>query len=109
MTRIFAAELEVLCSSAFIVIVLAEGVLASLLKLEVIRGDQAISGHEMGRSYGNLELLRMHKSLFKISWKRCIFYISAGALLLAVVTFMVLYVNESFMDNKLLHLISRGR
>jgi hypothetical protein len=63
----------------------------------------------MGRGYSTLQLLRMHKSLFKRSWKRSLVYIFAGALLLAAVPYMVLIVNDSFMDNKLLHLIPRGR
>jgi hypothetical protein len=108
MTRIFAAELGLFCSLAFIVAVLAVAVLSSLITLELIRSDKAISGYEFGQGYKQRQLWRMHRLAFPRSKKRFLLYISFGIVLLAVITNTVLHAND-LMDNKVLHLISRTK
>lgn len=108
MTRIFAADLGLLCSLAVMVAALALGVLSSLITLELIRSDKAASGYEFGHAY-NLKLLRrMHKFVFPKSRKRCLLYISFGIFLVALITNTVFSAND-LMNNNLLHLISKTK
>jgi hypothetical protein len=107
MTRLFAIDLEIFCALTFIVAVFAQIFVAARLRLDIIRGDWAISGYEMGHLYGLPQLFRMHKLLFNSSWRRRLLYISAGTQLLVLIPILVLAVNDAFMGNNLLHLISR--
>ena len=110
MTRAAAADLEFYCFSVISVVLLAQVFIVTRLRLDVIRGDRASSGYQVGRDYGLRQILRMHKILFSGSWTRRLLYVSAGIQLLALMPSVVLTLNDtSFVDNNLLHLISRGR
>jgi hypothetical protein len=107
MTRIFAAELGLFCSVAFMVALLAVAVLSSLIMLELIRSDKAVSGRESG--HGSIRgQWRMHRLTFPRSRKRFLLYISFGIVLVAQITNTVLFAND-LMNNNLLHLIPQVR
>jgi hypothetical protein len=108
MNRVFAADLSLFCISVWFVAMLALTAFASLLNLAVVRSDWAVSGYEAGRRYSTRQLLRMHRSMFKTSWTRRLFYVSSGIALAALIPYAVLSAND-LMHNNLLHLISRGR
>jgi hypothetical protein len=110
MTRVFAADLKLYCISAICVVALAQVFIAARLRLDVIRAEKALSGYQIGRNYGLRQIFGMHKLLFKGSWTRRLLLISVGIQLVALMPYLVLTLNDtSFVDNNLLHLISRGR
>jgi hypothetical protein len=108
MTRIFANEFALWCSLANIVAILAVGALPSLIWLDLIRSDKAVSGYEPGHDYNPRQLWRMHRLTFPKSRKRFLLCISFGIVFVAQITNTLMVANDH-MDNKLLHLISRGR
>jgi hypothetical protein len=104
MTRIFAADLGVWCSLAAMVALIGVMVLSSLISLELVRRDKAISGYEPGRFFDQGQSRRMHKLAFPRGKKRVLRYILIGILLVAFITYNVLFAND-LMNNNLLHLI----
>jgi hypothetical protein len=80
------------------------GILSSLISLELIRSDKAISGYESGHFYDLGQLRRMHKLAFPKSKKRVLRHFLIGTLLVAFITYNVLFAND-LMNNNLLHLI----
>ena len=104
MTRIFAADLGLWCSLAAMVALIGVIVLSSLISLELIRSDKAISGYEPGRFFDQGQSRRMHKLAFPRSKKRVLRYVLIGILLVAFITYNVLFAND-LINNNLLHLI----
>ena len=108
MTTQFANDLELLFMLVFFASFVAWAALATKVRLAVIRGDKARSGYELGKNYKDPERFRMHEVLFGKSWMRRFSRISFGFMLMALVPYGVLSMNDLF-HNHLLHLISRGR
>jgi hypothetical protein len=104
MTRIFAADLGLWCSLAAMVALIGVIVLSSLISLELIRSDKAISGYEPGSFYDPGQSRRMHRLAFPRSKKRALRYVLFGILVVAYITYNVLFAND-LMNNNLLHLI----
>jgi hypothetical protein len=101
MTRLFSAELGIFAGLAVIVAVIAQLFLLTRIKLDIAHNKQTLAPFEAADLYKTWGLLRLHKSIFKISVTRRLYVVSLVILWVGFLLMFVQIVFDHFQRNNM--------
>jgi hypothetical protein len=99
MTRIFSAELGIFAGLAVIVAVVAQAFLLARIRLDIAHNKQTLAPYEAADLYKTWGLLRLHKSIFKVSVTRSLYAVSLVILWVGILLMFVQIVFDHFQHN----------